>query len=269
MNIFKPKNKVVKDLQERKNLVQKIIKDCIKIIHNAFPTDTVDIPKVLGDILYAIETKEYEKGDLNHLYFEWMSERYISNFIPEIIEDVKKIQNYLVERHHTSKSKGGHGCGDCYVYYIPHKSNIIQCYENQNFQFVLILKEEKYRTELHIRRFWDNINKIPTDDCRIYDIPESFSLRKLLKANYLIDQFSDDVLGNEFVKRPTLNGILSSKYHLYWDARDAGYILSYKTFYESVIEPELDCPLLNYGLLKRAFFEIKAQKDFFENGEEK
>jgi len=74
-----------------KERVEKVTEMCLKVIHTAFPNenDTITIPKILGDMIYSVEETMYDKRGLNHLYFEWASERYMSDFIPEIIEAIK------------------------------------------------------------------------------------------------------------------------------------------------------------------------------------
>jgi len=267
-----------------KERVEKVTEMCLKVIHTAFPNenDTITIPKILGDMIYSVEETMYDKRGLNHLYFEWASERYMSDFIPEIIEAIKITQKYLIEGNHTEDNRGGHGCGDRYVWYIPHKTKIIQCHTSQNYNVILILDQNDYKTELHIRRFWESVDDAREDDWDIERTKDGFDLKKLLvESQWLTERFSDNLPGNQFIHRPDLKmfkkainsnsmGSESGRPLFFLDARDPGYVLSYEkvSFDEFDMHTKTDCPVLNYGLLKAVLFDIQSQREYFEEEED-
>jgi len=244
----------------------KIIDYIIGLLNNS-ETEDIFIPRILANVLY-----HYDRND-EFLFYEWLSDNYVTCFIPSIIQNITCTQKYLIQNNHTLENKGGHGSGDSYVYYIPDKNKIVQCYEGQNLQFIVIYYKNLYSTELHIRRFWDDINKVEKDDYRLMDLPKSskVTLKELLKhADYLTNSFSDNVLDNKYIKRPTLQMFVdilsnfpSSKFPLgYRDSRDPGYILSLNSI--NSISEKVDCTIHTIGLIKRAFFDINSQIFYFK-----
>jgi len=270
---------VLKEFTIRNDRNKMAIKACLEVLYKYFSDkeDTIDIPKVLGDVLYAVEETLYEKRELHHLYYEWMSNRYMANFIPEAIESIKIIQKYLIERDYTEDNKGGHGCGDRYMWYIPHETKIIQCHTGQNYNAIIILDESDWTTELHIRRFWDSVDDAREDDWDIKESKDGYSLKKLLVSDHLNNRFSDNLPGNQFIDRPDLKmfkkainnmGKESGRPLFYLDARDPGYILSYTQLHYSddiSCDPRVDCVIYSFGFLKAVLFGIKSQRDYFES----
>jgi hypothetical protein len=216
---------IVLTFEERDRINDDLSKAIIDTIHRS-PIDNIYIPDMLSKVLF-----EFDKG-LDHLYYEWLACHYFKLYIPDIVENIKIIHQHLIKNKHTFKNRGGHGSGDSYVYYIPDRDKIVQCYEDQNIKFICMYWEYKPYYDLHIRRFWDR------DSSKLYvHKPTLKMFRNLLK---------NDTIGKKFPMR-------------YKDSRDPGYILTYDKFFNKV-----DGASYHSDLIKHAFFNINSQKDYFD-----
>lgn len=192
--------------------------------------DDVDIPHILACVLYKYDIKR------DHLYYDWLSDHYFTSYIPEIIKNMNIIQEYLIRNGHTVKNRGGHGSGDSYVYYIPSDNRIIQCYEDQNINFICFYEKSSYHETFHIRRFW---NRAGNSKYKYKRKPTVGMFRKIFKKSSVEGEYP----------------------LIYGDGRDPGYILSYNSFYKRV-----DASAYSQGLIRHAIFNIGSQATYFEKG---
>lgn len=183
------------------------------------------VPEILADVLYKYDT------DMDYLYYLWTSDYYFNRYVPKMIEDMMFIQRHLIRNKHTFKNKGGHGAGDSYVFYIPVKNKIVQCYEDQHLNFICIYEKIKYLESLHIRRFWDKPSK------------------KRYEKNPTLKEFRDII---------NHNGIGTKSPMRYLDSRDPGYILTYDRF-----KRRIDGSNYSEKFIRHAIFNIGSQATHF------
>jgi hypothetical protein len=256
-------DKIIKEREDRMESCYKSLEEDILKFYPHEHSNSVDIPIILARILTIYDLEDEQKNPCQ-LYLEWMIEHFIGKKIWQNMEDVDYIYKTLKENNNTIDNKEGHGHGDSYCFYIPHKDKKIFSLEGQSHKCIVIFDNDDDFPFFHIREYWDSFPDLGSEErsWMLDDWQEENNIKKILiKGRYLLDNFSDNFPENKYVERPDLNWHKDNNFDLkYGDCRDAGYVISL----DCCDNKRADRPWRDYSLLKVAFFDIMMQSKYLK-----
>lgn len=191
--------------------------------------------------------------DVNFQHVNWWMEKYVAHEVDaKLLPDLNKLYDVCVKHNLTEQNDLNHNDGDNTLFFIPHDKYKIICTTSQNLNY--IYSWDKY--ELHIRRYYNKWKL--KDDYDKEENAEYVGIEFAIKnARDLVDNWADDVLGNRYVHRPSLDWYKQKDFEpCYKDSRDAGYVLSYRASLGGLTEAEVDNVLYHPYEIWYAFFDV-------------
>lgn len=154
------------------------------------------------------------------------------------------IHQELVTKNHTEENKLYSCTGALQFWYIPTKSKTRKVFVQDSYDqmYLFVYDESKCGKTFHIRKVWKTWNP-DVDDCRTEDVinlVESKDVLKIISHLNCFENFSDDHY--KYGKKHSLDFYkildfdfdhFNDKYRIFGDTRDLGYIISYKSIYNT------------------------------------
>lgn len=200
----------------------------------SLPDKRQTAPFVLAKALAYFDIDNHKTS--NQLYTQWVIEHFVAHKLLDNMTDIDFIYDYLKKHRNTEKRKLDLEVADRYVFYIPNKKYKVLVWNLQSWNFLIIKGARFVDEEIHIRRFWNQVNK---DNLGIYEWEKKkkITIKEAIKhADWLVENLSDNVLKNKYIERPDLNMYKNTNFVIgekkscnglhYADCRDAGYIAS-------------------------------------------
>lgn len=214
--------------------------------------------------------------EVRQLSLEWTVDKYVQNKVEANLPDIMFIHEKLKEHSHTEKNPYIYNDLDNKLFYFPHDSKKVFAMTSQNFNFLVIYEESGTalkKRKLHIRRYWDRFDK--NDKFRQEEDKEC---RKkgmnyaITRADWINENYSDNVPGNMYVDRPDLQWFKYkkfdldfseklhwTKYNSYGDCRDHSYVLTYEeTSFSKKSLKKVEATIDFFSLIRHAFFDIRC-----------
>lgn len=166
-----------------------------------------------------------------------MVDRYWANYCRKyVIPAVEKIYSKLVELEATKNRQINFNDGDCNVWYSPNLAKKVIFHTGQNYNFLIVLD----KTSLHVRRYYEAYELAEDTPCGLkqewkledeLEMKEKGMLHAILMSGSFVEQYSDDVLDNVYVQRPSKYNFEQTNFEMrYGDSRDSGYVITYNIF---------------------------------------
>jgi len=203
-------------------------------------------PDVLG--LYLAENFEVPGNEgtwsLDRVFDRMWGHVFKNTVVPNLL----KIYESLVLKNKTEKKPFVFDDGDCSLWYIPcpkkkdkDKKVFVYTSNHNGFLFVINGGPDLMGTTVHIRQFWREYD--PTEK---YGLELKTSVEQQIRYSHHFEDYSDDIAGNIYISRPSLNTFAKSDYEpVYGDGRDCGYIATYQGFHNSVASALRNNHLIN------------------------
>lgn len=184
----------------------------------------------------------YEKLSCPSYDIELTLETFWANQIRNIIPTLEKLYCELVNRNITEDNQYVFNDLDDHIWFVPDprgENRRIFIHTAQNTNFIFVWDECCTDAELgrygklHVRRYWD---VLPEPESQ-WEIKDDLEFKKQVEKHGKLwalresglERYSDDVLGNAYPQRPSLDFFKKSNYQFtYDDGRDVGYILTYE-----------------------------------------
>lgn len=192
--------------------------------------------------------KEIFQQECSDLFMEWLNSYYIGHVVEKTaLPFFLTSYDLLVKFKHGEKNKFKYNDLDCSAFYIPSDNGIkIICHEGQSHNFIYVFRDNNFRREFHVRQYYDVYK--PQDKWETEEEEEFKKQVAKLGKKHAIAQvkymthWADDYASNLYPERlslKTFKQMLSNSnlnygdkpYPVYWDARDRGYIISYRNMF--------------------------------------
>lgn len=243
---------------------QKMMKEMIKKIHeqnqkhnssviaitkaiNDCNLDTIHVPKVVSEAFVKAKGCHFQNS-LNWFCGEALYQHYKKYKIIKRIKDIHAIlkkAGYINKPPSLKNTYEFNDLDDNVMAYEYGKAKAIY-YHMQTPAYVIILIEDKYQTEVHLRRIYDHPKYWYEDD---YDLPELLKkLKKIKTVKDLANTISKNMISKYgimeeisdtlslYPDRLCIEDYIKTKFKtnekcqglLYGDCRDVGYMISFK-----------------------------------------
>lgn len=240
-----------------------------------FKEPTYERVEHLAKLIALFDHGENPK-EVRQLNLEWTVDKYVQNKVEANLPDILFIHEKLKEHGHTEKNPYVYNDLDNKLFYFPHDSRKVFAMTSQNLNFLVIYEESGTalkKRKLHIRRYWDRFDKNDT-----FREEEDRECRKkgmryaITRADWINENYSDNVPGNMYVNRPDLQWFKYKKFNLdfseklhwtkyssYGDCRDHGYVLSYEEMaLDKTSSKKVEATIDFFSLIRHAFFDIRC-----------
>lgn len=254
--------------QLSKGAKQAAAMDILAVCARHFPkndekkTGNLDAPEMLAEAITYFDLD----GPLTagQLYLEWTVGSFVGQKLLLNVPRLERIYDLLVDRGNDERNTFNWNDADNDLFYIYNTPPGVKvwCSESQNTRYMFILEhaEGVGTTGIHVRRYWDPL-KPPVDEWDREDRDEynegGFELA-VKNASWNSEILSDNLLGNQYVRRPDLRWWRDCKFKPhYGDCRDAGYVMSLDVSACSYgLRVRVDRAIYNMAAIESAFFEI-------------
>jgi hypothetical protein len=149
-------------------------------------------------------------------------------FQKNIIPKMERIYAFLKKNKITEKNKREFNDMDDHVWMMPSKTTKVVCHSMQSSNLIYIWDRQFFS----VRQFWNELSTVKGH----YDLDRNEEFKKAVAENGIngalrfgnIGSYTDDVLGNPYPQKPSLNTFKKAKFKLdYYDCRDIGYLATY------------------------------------------
>lgn len=191
------------------------------------------MPGVLAKLLYR---QQHSKRDFASFDFVEMLSQVIGRVMVQELPNLLKLADVLQDGGHTSPDdEYDFGYADKYAcVLLNEEKRKAMAFRTQNINYVMFLRNHWHGWELHLRRFYSEV-----DDDELQEMLEFFEPTRegiMYLADRRTEYFSDDVEGNTFPHRLSLNSFIRTDFAAdcdkacrglrYLDCRDTGYLAS-------------------------------------------
>ena len=158
----------------------------------------------------------------------------VGDMFKEPLKEVKKIALELIEKGHTTfENEYDYEYADQYSHAFYENDKLCFVKRDQSFNYVIVFEEDTRMNtgDIHIRTYWEEMNKYYQDD--LDELTDKIqkgdtSLKTLNEIGGIVKMFSDSSYEKDYPKRPNLHNVLNGVGMFYCDGRDKGYIGSFK-----------------------------------------
>lgn len=172
----------------------------------------LEAPKFLAKLIEKFDLEN--KKEVGQLYLEWTIREFVESKANLIWNDIDFVYNYLIEKQYHENSKYVFNDLDNSVFYIPNKTSKIIALTSQSLRFLIIkdkdnspLFSESLFSGYGVYRYWDSA-KERLDEKNYEEENQEYCnkglLHALTNADWILEEYSDNVENNKFIHRPDL-----------------------------------------------------------------
>lgn len=242
--------------------------DVLAVCEKHFPvgdertTGNLDGPEMLAEAIAYFDLED--TLDAGQLYLEWTVEAFVGQKLLLSILRLERIYDLLVEHGNDESNTFNWNDSDNDLFYIKDTPEDVKVWcatsQNTRYMFIMECNDTLGITDIHVRRYWDSLRP-PMDKWDREDRDEynerGYELA-VKNASWNAETWSDNLLGNRYVRRPDLQWWKDCKFDpRYKDCRDEGYVMSMNVSrLDYSGRARVDRAIYNMIDIKMAFFEI-------------
>ena len=225
-------------------------------------TGNLDGPEMLAEAISYFDLED--PLDAGQLYLEWTVESFVGKKLLLNVPRLERIYDLLVERGNVENNAFNWNDSDNDLFYIKDAPENVKVWcstsQNTRYMFIMACNDSLGITDIHVRRYWDPVTP-PADKWDREDRDEynekGFELA-VKNASWNSEAWSDNLLGNRYVRRPDLQWWRDCKFDpRHKDCRDEGYVMSLNVSrLDYGQRGRVDRAIYTMSDIKMAFFEI-------------
>jgi hypothetical protein len=211
-----------------------------------------------------------DKG-LAELYIDWSLSAYLALQIEEALKRFHETHSICTKQNYIEEPFDFNDL-DNKVFAIPVQPNEHELYPvrkvisvtTQNYNLLFVWQTNSIGQKFHVRRYWDKwIAEDKWDKEEEQQYKDKGINHAIAKAEWIVENYADDVPGNQYVRRPSLEWFAANgfqvddvKRHQYGDARDDGYVLSWESGVGRGEHGKVDTVIHHWYLAKESFRDL-------------
>lgn len=240
--------------------------DITAVCKKHFPDylNNLNAPEMLASAIGQFDLR----GDFEmaQLYLEWTVGAFIGRKLLSCVPDMLSVWGMLSDNNQFEDNRFEWNDMDNHLFAIRDTPPGVKVWcstsQNTRYMFILNVHETLGLTDIHIRRYWDAVQ--PAEDrweiedrAKYAELGFEYAIKQ---ASWLRDEYSDNLLGNQYVDRPDLQWWADHDYKpRYGDCRDEGYVMSLNlTRLDYERGPRVDRAIYTMSDIKRVSLDISC-----------
>jgi hypothetical protein len=244
--------------------------DVLTVCKKHFPrggertANNLDGPEMLAEAIAYFDLED--PLDAGQLYLEWTVEAFVGKKLLLNVPRLERIYELLVEHGHDESNMFNFNDLDNDLFFVKDAPTTVKvwCATSQNTRYMFIMRcsGSGEITDIHVRRYWNPLrtaeDKWDREEREAYN--EQGYERAVRDATWHVENFSDNLLGNNYVQRPDLQWWRDCKFDPgFKDCRDEGYVMSLNiSRLDHRLRARVDRAIYTMPDIKAAFFEISC-----------